>query len=308
MKKYLIIGGAGFIGSHLSEALSKKGHKVAVIDNFSTGAFAKNNHKIKTYKTNVDNLNEVEDVFSKEKPDFVFHLAGAINLRRSDKDPLFVKDMNFLARTKIVLDVCRDFNVKKLIFISSGGAIYENAKIIPTPEDYLVHPASLYGLSNLVIEKYIQIYCDKHNLNFVIPRLSNVYGPRQWKSGVIPSIIINLLGKKPPVIFGRGDQTRDFIYIDDVVEALIILAEKGNKEIYNVGTDEETSLKKIFELVKGNLKLEKIGFATLSPMMDQLDRSALSIEKIKEEFGWRPKTSIKEGLAKTIEWYGKNKN
>ena len=295
MKKYLIIGGAGFIGSHLSKALLKDGNKVAVLD---VAPFAYT--QIKTYKADIDDSKKVDKVFKKEKPDFVFHLAGPINLRRAIIDPLFLNDINFLSRTKIILDACNKSNVKKVIFLSSGGAIYENAKEIPTKEDYLAHPTSLYGMANLAIEKYIVLYCK----NYTIARLGNVYGPRQWQSGFIPAMIIKMLKKESPVIYGSGNQTRDFIYIDDVVEALIILAKKGENGIYNVGSGKEISLKKVFQLIKYLLDA-KINPVYKNLNIQETQRSALDIKKIKKELGWQPKITIKEGVKKTIEWYKK---
>ena len=301
-KKFLITGGAGFIGSHLAEDLLKLGHKVIIIDDFSSSAVEKIGPKIKIYKTDVENFDKIREIFKKEKPDIVYHLAGVINLRHRITSPLFVKTMDILGRTKIILDSCLANNVKKIIFISSGGAIYENAKVIPTPQDYPAHPMSLYGLANLIVEKYIESYYKEYGLNFMILRLSNVYGPRQWGSGIIPSIIMKILKKEKPIIYSDGNQTRDFIYINDAVEASIMLAERGKNGIYNIGTGKEISLNEIFKLIKdiSNIKV--------NPMRKNLKvaearRSALDIKKIKKEFGWYPKTNIKEGLEETIDWY-----
>lgn len=304
MKKYIIIGGAGFIGSALADKLSSDKNKVVVIDNFSANPAKKNNPKVKNYKTDVESEKEILRILKKEKPDFVFHLAGAINLRKNIADPLFSKDLNFLQRTKIVLNACSENNVKKIIFISSGGAINENAFKIPTPENYLSCPRSLYGMANLMIEKYIKLYCQNYNLNFVIARLCNVYGPGQWKSGIIPSLIISILKKQRPIIFGKGSQTRDFIYIDDAVLALIVLAKKGKNEIYNIGTGKEVNLNKIFKLVKDLLD-SKINAKYQKAKNLEVQRSALDIGKIKKELGWSPIVSIQEGIRKTINYYDK---
>lgn len=200
------------------------------------------------------------------------------------------------------MDACKKSNVKKIVFASSGGAIYENAKQLPTKEDYLAHPASLYGLANLMIEKYLQTYSKMNGLDYVIARPSNVYGERQWESGVIPSFILKVLKKESPVIYGTGDQTRDFIYIDDLVKALITLAQNGQNKTYNVGSGQEVSLNEVFELIKNMLG------ATIEPWYKNsevfgVERSALDIAKIKKEFGFEPKTSMREGLLKTIEYY-----
>ena len=300
MKKYLITGGAGFIGTHLSGALLKFGHKVIVIDNFSTSKGKNNDSGIKIYKTDIDDIGAIGKIFGKESPDAVIHLAGAINLRRNMADPLFKKDLDVLQRTENILDLCKKTKVKRFVFVSSGGAIYENAGVIPTPENYPASPSSLYALANLIIEKYIEIYCKNYNLDFTIARLSNVYGPGQWESGIIPSIIIKILKNESPVIYGTGKQTRDFIYIDDAVEALIMLAEKSKNGIYNIGTGKEISLNKVFETAKFFLG-SKIKPIYKNLIIKESERSAMDIKKIKKELGWKPKTDFEKGLAKTIE-------
>ncbi len=278
---------------------------MVVIDNAQVLSIKIPNTKIKSYKINIEDAKKVAQVFEKEKPDIVFHLAGPINLRKSVANPLFLRDVNFLSRTQIILDACRIHNVKKIIFISSGGAIYENSKAIPTKEDYLASPNSLYGLANIMIEKYIALYSKNNALHFTIVRLANVYGPRQWKSGFIPATIIKMLKKESPIIYGTGDQTRDFIYIDDVVDALIVLAKKGKNEIYNVGSGKEISLNEVF------IQVKKLLGTNIKPIYKSVtvletERSAVDIKKIQKVFGWKPKTGIKEGLLKTIAWYKKN--
>ncbi len=299
-KTILVIGGAGFIGSHLSEAFLNLGHRVIVIDNFSTSAIKKIGKTLKIYKTDIENINKVRKIFKKEKPDIVYHLAGAINLRRQITDPLFINSLNFLERTKIILDCCKENKVKKFIFLSSGGAIYDNAKIIPTPENYPAHPTSLYGLANLMIEEYIKLYDKEHRLDYTILRLSNVYGPRQWKTGIIPSIIIKLLKKEKPIIYGDGNQSIDFVYINDVISACILTISKGKKEIYNVGSGKDVSINKIFSMIKEILNL-KIKPKYKKSTKEESRKSALDIRKIKKELGWQSKTSFKEGLLRTIE-------
>lgn len=299
VKKYLIIGGVGFIGSHLSEKLSKLGHSFAIIDNFSGGAPIKT-PKIKEniYDINIENENEVARVFKKEMPDFVYHLAGVINLRRPIDDALFIKDLNFLTRTRIVLDACKANGVKKLVFVSSG-AVYGNANVVPTPEDFLPTPNSLYALASLMVEKYIEFYGKRYALDYAIARLANVYGPGQWKSGIVPAMITQILKKNPPVIYGDGNQTRDFIYIDDVVGALILLSEKGNNQAYNVASGKETTLNETFKMIK-NVTHSRILPIYKEANKEENKRSALDIKKIKKEIGWQPKVGLKEGLVKTI--------
>lgn len=306
MAKYLIIGGAGFIGSALADGLLIKGNEVVILDNLSAKPLNKINVGNKMYKVDIDNENIVLDIFKKEKPDFVYHLAGVINLRKSVTDALFLKDLNFLKRTKIILNACKESNIKKIIFVSSGGAIYENAKNVPTSESYLASPKSLYGLANLMIEKYIQLYYQNFNLNYTIARLSNVYGPGQWESGIVPSIIISLFKKERPIIFGNGKQTRDFVYIEDVVSALVILAKSGKNEIYNIGIGKEITLNKIIELIKSALS-SKIPAKYEKSKNSGGKRSALNISKIKKDLNWKPVVSFDQGIKKTIDFYVKYK-
>lgn len=306
MRKYIIIGGAGFIGFHLSKELLARGNKVAVIDVALAEPATIHNLPFTRYAVNIENAKKVAAVFKKEKPDVVFHLAGPINLRRAIGGPFFLKDINFLSRINGILDVCKKHNVKKLIFVSSGGAIYEGAATIPTGEEYPASPSSLYGLANLLMEQYIQAYSKIYSLDFTIARLSNAYGPRQWQSGVIPSFIMKTVKKERPVIFGKGNQTRDFVFIDDVVEALVMLAQHGKNEVYNVGNGQEISLRKLFTLVN-RLLGANVKPKHERPRFFEVQRSALSVSKIKKELGWQPRTDIKTGLLKTIEWFKREK-
>lgn len=304
-KKYLIIGGAGFIGSHFSEALLKSGNKVVIIDDFSTGKKENTLPDAKTYHADIDNAGQVDSIFKKEMPDFVYHFAGVINLRRPVTDPLFLKSLDVLGRINLVLDACRKYRVKKIVFIASGGAIYENASKVPTKEDYPAHPASLYGLANVMIEKYMEVYHKEHGLPYVILRLSNVYGPRQWESGIIPSLITKNLNNQKPVIYGNGSQTRDFVYVDDVVSALLLASGKNAAGIYNVASTKEVSVNNLLALIRQLTGHHGAKPLHMTSKEQGVKRSALSIQKIKKEFAWLPKTSLKKGLEKTVEWFKK---
>ncbi|MBM3206357.1 MAG: NAD-dependent epimerase/dehydratase family protein [Candidatus Staskawiczbacteria bacterium] len=306
MSKYFIIGGAGFIGSHLSEKLFNLGNQVVVLDNFSTGNKKNINEKITFHAINIDDEKELEKVFSKEKPDVVFHLAGVINLRRKIDDPLFESDLDFLSRTEKIIKACSKVNVKKIVFISSGGAIYQNATQVPTKESYLAHPSSLYGLANLMIEKYIEIFCKTKKINYALLRLGNVYGPRQWTTGIIPSLILSLKNNESPVIYGDGTQTRDFIYIDDVVEGIIASAEKLGSETYNLGSGKEISLNQAFKTIGDLLNIKGIKPMYMEVNDQDTKRSSLDISKIEKETDWHPIVAFEDGLKKTIEWFKNN--
>ena len=241
-------------------------------------------------------------VFEKEKPEIVIHLAGAMGLRKPANDAAFIADSNFLARTQIILEACAASSVKKIVFISSGGAIYENATQVPTPEDYPAHPTTPYGLANLAIEKEIGAFCESNTLNFIIARLANVYGPGQWQSGFIPAMILKMLKGENPMIFGDGRQTRDFVYIDDAVGAIMMLAEQGKNQMYNVGGGREESLNEIFAEIKNMLGVNVEPVYQAAHSKETL-RSALDIAKIAKELGWQPNVGLHDGLEKTIEYY-----
>jgi len=254
-QKVLLIGGAGFIGSHLAEKLKELGHEVIVVD------------KKRGTKTGFSIGDLVsKELFKQEKPDIIYHLAGAMNLRKGINDP-------GIKRAKLVCQFCKENKVKKLIFFSSGGAIYFN-------------PQSEYAKANLEIEKIIQ----ESGVKNVILRLSNVYGPGQWKEGIIPQII-----KGNPRIKGDGNQTRDFIYIDDVVEAAILAMDKEG--IYNISSGQEYKINQVIDLVQ---KITGLNINPVYQKKDDISAKALNVEKTKQDFNWEPKVSLEQGLVKTI--------
>lgn len=300
----LITGGAGFVGSHLADELIKKGHRVIVIDSFFGGKKQNLNPKVKLFKFDICNL-KVFDVFKKERPDIVYHLAGPINLRRKINDPLFNKGFSVLDGSKRILDYSYILNIKKFIFVSSGGAIYSGARIVPTPEDYPAHPSSLYGLANLILERLLKEYYKMYKLNLIILRLSNIYGPRQWEKGVIPSFIKQILRNKSPIISGDGKQTRDFIYIDDVVRALLIAAKTKKTGIFNVGSGREISINELFKEITEILNIKIKPSYHFTEEKEETQRSVLNCSKIKKELDWEPRVDLKKGLERTIDWFKK---
>jgi len=298
--KILVIGGAGFLGSHLTQSLIRQRYQVVVID-LLNNLPEEMRHSVRFYKLDIAD-SKIREVFKKERPKIVYYLTGPINLRRSIDDSLFQKSLDILGNLNSVLECCTQYGAKKIIFFSSGGAIYEKAKIIPTPENYLIHPTSLYGLANLIIEKYLKSYYQKYGLNFTILRFSNVYGPRQWGSGIIPSIIAKVLLNQSPIIYGNGKQIRDFIFVDDAITAALLAIKDNKNQIYNVGSGKEININEIFN------KITKILHKKIEPVynpskIDEVERSCLDSTKIKKELEWKPKINIDQGLKKTIDWF-----
>jgi len=299
--KILVTGGAGFIGSHLSDRLIKEGHNVIVVDNLSTGKKENINKKAKFYKIDICSP-KISLIFKKEKPETVFHLAAQINVRKSVEDPIKSAKTNILGSLNI-LENCKKYKIKKIIFTSTGGAIYGEANKIPTPESYPANPISPYGIEKLTIEKYLNYYYQIFKIPYIALRLSNVYGPRQnskGEAGVVGIFIDKMLSKGQPIINGSGKQTRDFIYVEDVVSACLKAMEyKGKKEIFNIGTGIETSINELYKIISKLLKTKiKPKYAPEKP--GDLKRSCLNISLAKKELKWEPKFDLEKGLKKQL--------
>ncbi|MDA2921972.1 NAD-dependent epimerase/dehydratase family protein [Patescibacteria group bacterium AH-259-L07] len=305
--RILVTGGAGFIGSHLVDVLIKNKHKVCIIDNLSTGLKENVNQKATFYNLDIRDK-KILEIFKKEKPEVIFHVAAQINLKKSIEDPFLDADINILGSLNL-LECCKKYGVKKFIFSSSGGAIYGEAKIIPTPEEHPTHPTSPYGLTKLAIEKYLDIYHQQHGLNFIALRYANVYGPRQninpEVGGVIAIFVQNLLENKPCIINGDGTQTCDYVYIDDVVNANLSALKSNAVGVYNVGTGIETSVNQIFKSIIMFLKLSPKKMYG-PPIKGEVQKSALDWKKIRKELRWRPKIDLDKGLKLTVDWFKNN--
>ena len=295
--KILIIGVSGFLGFHLALKLAKK-YKVVGID--IKKIKEDKNFPFKYYNFDISKKNEFKKIFEKERPDFVYHLAGPIALREDINSLAFKRGLNVLENLYTILDCSLKYNVQKIVFFSSGGAIYEKAKIMPTPESYNAHPLSLYGIMSLAIEKYIEKYGKENNLNFSILRFSNVYGPKQWKSGIIPSIVNSIIKENILTINGDGEQTRDFIYIDDAVLASIMVLKDKKSILYNAGSKEEISINSLIKKIEKVLN-KKAKTEYILGKKEEIERSCLDISKIKKEIKWKPKMDIEKGLKKTID-------
>lgn len=303
--KCLVTGGAGFIGSHLADKLITKGHKVAVIDNLSNGKEENLNPKVKFYKTDIQDQ-KISQIFEKEKPDIVFHYAAQIDVRKSVENPIESAKTNILGSLN-VLENCKNFGVKKIVFASTGGAIYGEAKIIPTPEDYPPQPVSPYGIEKLIVEHYLDFYKKEYNLDYLILRFANVYGPRQnsrGEAGVIAIFCDKMVAKNQPIINGDGKQTRDFVFVDDVVRANIIAMEENESGVFNIATGIETDISTVFrELKKAfNLKIQEIHGPQKA---GEQKRSCLSFKKAKVKLNWQPEYNLNKGLEITKKWFQK---
>lgn len=288
-KNILITGGAGFIGSHLVDKLCKN-NKVTIIDNLSTGLEENINEKATFY--NLDIKEDLDNIFQKHKFNYVFHLAAFINLRESFEDPIKCMDINLNATINLINN-CKKYNVEKFIFSSTGGAIYDEMALLPFTENSKVNPKSPYGLSKWFAEKYIE----NSGINYVNLRYSNVYGPRQnakGEAGVISIFMDNVLNNKPLQVFGDGFQSRDFVHVNDVVDANILCAEKALNKTYNISTNKETSLLQLIQLLKN--KFNKDLEVSFLERKQEMKYCSLSYDLIDKELGWYPKYTITDYL------------
>ena len=307
MEKVLITGGAGFIGSHLVDELIEEGYEVVVIDNLSTGSKNNLNPLAKFYLIDIRDK-KVEDIFREENPDFVFHFAAQINVRQSVEDPKEDADINIIGGLNI-LENCKKYNIKKIIFSSTGGAIYGDANILPTPENYSEYPLSPYGIAKLAMEKYLNYYSKVFGISFVALRFANVYGPRQnskGEAGVVSIFCDKIFSGGDPMINGDGMQTRDFVYVLDVVSAAILALKRGKNEVFNIGTGKETNIKEIFSIIKKEANINCQEVYGPAPKGEQ-QRSCLDNLKAKNELGWKPEYEIENGIKETVNWFNKNK-
>lgn len=306
MKNVIVTGGAGFIGSHIVDALVEKGRHVAVIDNLVTGRKENLNPKATLYKVDISDT-KVKKIIKKESPDAIFHLAAQINVRESVKDPLFDASVNILGSLNIIegLIGCGSAEKRKIIFSSTGGAIYGDADLVPTPETYREFPLSPYGICKLSVERYLNYFNKITGLPYVALRYGNVYGPRQnskGEAGVVSIFCDKMLIAEQPIINGDGKQTRDYVYVKDVVRANMLALESDKVDVFNIGTQKETDVNYLFNKIKDLLKSDFIEAHGPAQQGEQ-KRSCLNIEKAARELNWKPEYTLDKGLEETVEWF-----
>jgi UDP-glucose 4-epimerase len=303
--KILVTGGAGFIGSHIVDRLVQEGYEIAVVDNLSTGKRRHVNRAAKFYRTDIRSW-WLERVFRRERPVVVCHHAAQMDVRCSVRDPVFDAETNILGTLNVLRHAIK-YGVRKVLFASSGGAVYGETEKLPVSEDHPVRPASPYGISKAVGDEYLRYFREADGLEFVSLRYANVYGPRQdphGEAGVVGIFTQKMLLGEQPIINGNGRQTRDFVYVDDVVEANVAALNKAAHGIYNVGTGRETSVNELFSLLAGLIN-PAIREVHGPAKKGEQQRIALDASKFHRELDWEPKVSLEDGLARTVEYYRK---
>jgi UDP-glucose 4-epimerase len=301
--KVLVTGGAGFIGSHIAARLVADGHDVVVLDDLSTGHVEHLPAKARFYQMDLHSP-WLDELFRVEAPEAVVHQAAQASVRRSVEDPVFDARVNVLG-TAALLQASVQHGVRRVLVASTGGALYGDADVIPTPEDYPTLPVSPYGASKLAAEVYLRTFHALHGLSYAALRYANVYGPRQdphGEAGVVAIFTQRLLKGQSARINGDGKQTRDFVYVGDVAEANARALTSAAVGSFNVGTGLETDIATIFQVLKrltGSDQPEEHG----PPLPGEQRRSVVDTRKIERVLGWRPTTGLDAGLDATVRYF-----
>jgi UDP-glucose 4-epimerase len=301
--KILVTGGAGFIGSQVADAYLNNGHDVFIIDDLSTGRKDNINPKAKFFELDITDK-KVDRIFKIEKFDVVNHHAAQIDVRKSVADPINDASINIIGTINI-LENCVQTGVKKIIFASTGGAVYGDQEFFPADENHPANPLSPYGITKLSIEKYLHYYNVEYGLNYTVLRYANVYGPRQnpfGEAGVVAIFTNRLLQEEQPIINGDGRQTRDYVFSGDVINANVLVLNDKSSDIYNIGTGIETNVNELFKIINnltGSNAEEKHGPLAKGEQL----RSVISSEKIYKKFKWKPDTTLLNGLKITLDYY-----
>jgi len=305
---FLVTGGAGFIGSHLCDRLLAEGHRVVAVDDLSTGRIA-NLSEARGYGNeftffNMDIRAEgLLSLFERQRPEIVMHIAAQAAVATSMDDPVFDAAVNVLG-TLNVLECARRTSIRKVVYAASGGTIYGEARRLPARETAIggARPLSAYGISKKVVVDYLAFYERAHGQDWTALALANVYGPRQdphGEAGVTSIFASEMLAGRPPAIFGDGNQTRDYVFVDDAVHAFSLAAEHGSGRLLNVGTGVETSVNGLYRMLA-----EITGFqgapAQGPARPGDLRRNVLDVSAASETLNWRPWTHLEDGLRETV--------
>ena len=305
----LVTGGAGFIGSNLVDALLAAGDEVVVADNLSTGRAANLTSALERGATletiDIVDAPELEALVARERPDVVFHLAAQIDVRKSVEDPAFDARVN-VEGTINVLEAARRGGAGRVVFSSTGGAIYGETDTLPSPEELEPRPKAPYGQSKFCAERYCDLYGRLFGLSAVSLRYGNVYGPRQdplGEAGVVAIFCGKLLAGETATIFGDGRQTRDYVYVGDVVSANLAAArDRGLTGEINIGAGREVSVLDLVQALSATAPEAPLSVGHAPEREGEVARSCLEVSRAERQLGWRAEVGLEEGLRRTLEW------
>jgi len=301
--RILITGGAGFIGSHVTDRFIRDGHEVVVLDNLVTGDKRNLNPRARFVNLDIRDRKGVEQLLAEGRFDVIDHHAAQMDVRKSTEDPLYDAEVNILGSINLIAAAVRH-GVGKFIYVSTGGAVHGEPKRLPVEEGDPVNPECQYGISKHTVEHYLYLYRLLYKLNYVVLRYPNVFGPRQnphGEAGVIAIFTGKIMDGETPTIFGDGEQLRDYVFVEDVAEANALALKRGDGEIVNVGSGKGTSVNELFGHLKKHLRFG--GEAKHAPLRPgEIQRIYLSGRKARQVLGWEPRVGVEEGLRRTVEW------
>ncbi len=307
----MITGGAGFVGSHLADRLVDDGYEIMAIDDLSKGKVsrlseARRRGSVSFHQVDI-RTDELFNVTVKFAPDVIFHLAAQASVSNSVANPKLDADINVLG-TLNVLEAARRCETKRLVFTSTGGAVYGSTVQLPAKESYAKRPDSPYGISKKVVEDYFRFYRNEYDIDYAIIGPANIYGPRQdpfGEAGVVAIFSRSCLDRTPPTIFGTGEDTRDYVYVEDIVDAIVRAGATGGGRFFNIGTGVETTTNEVFQAIASHTKFG--GGANYGPpRAGDIPRSVLDSTLARDKLGWEPYTSFDEGIRRTVEWFATN--
>jgi UDP-glucose 4-epimerase len=305
--RILVTGGAGFIGSHVADRFVDEGHEVAVLDDLSTGFREFVNPRARFFEADLVDAAAVDRCVAEFRPEVVAHHAAQMDVRKSVTDPVFDARVNVLGSIGL-LQACTRHGVRKVLYASTGGALYGEGRTLPATEEHPVNPESPYGASKHTVEHYLYIWKLLHGLDYTVLRYPNVYGPRQnphGEAGVNAIFIGLMLEGKRPRIFGDGNAVRDYLYVTDVVDANVLALDRAGGGILNLGTGVGTSVNDIVRELKVILGFPED--AIHEPARPgEIQRIYLDASRARRVLGWEPSVTFREGLRRTVEWTRKH--
>lgn len=305
--KILVTGGAGFIGSHIVDALLGDGHSVAVVDDLSTGKQANVDARARFHLADIRDAEALTRIFDEEQPDVILHQAAKANVRESMEMPVLYADVNVLGSLNL-LEQARRKGVRRFVYASTGGAVYGEPQFLPVTEDHPVNPLDPYGASKHHVEHYLHLYHENFKLSYTVLRYPNVYGPRQdpfGEAGVIAIFTGKMLRGEEATINGTGKQERDFVYVGDIARANLLAMAGEHNGIYNLGSGRGTDINTIFSKLREITKF--VGEPNYGPAkLGEISRTFIDASKARTELGWEPIVPLDEGLNKTVDYFRKH--
>jgi len=303
--RILVTGGAGFIGSHTVDALVAAGaHEVSVLDGLSSGKREQVNPAARFYEADLRNAEAILPILEREKPEVIYHLAAQMDVRRSVADPALDAGINLVGFLN-VMEAARRNGLRRVVFASTGGAIYGEQEQFPCDEDHPRRPVSPYGVAKLATEAYLFFYKVQYGIDYVALRYANVYGPRQdphGEAGVVAIFCGRMLGGMPSTIFGDGEQTRDYIFVGDVARANVAALGAKASDAFNIGTGVETSVNQLYRSLASAAGLKTPpSYAPARP--GEQRRSVISPARAGQVLGWRPEVTLDDGLERTFKFF-----